>query len=205
VTRGTPGLEASQQACAIMMYQNGSINHSPPLSWDCYTPEGAAAAGSSNLAMGSSAPVDAIDMYIYDWGNDTTMGHRRWILYPPYDSAGIGHAGSFNCLNVFSWGGSSARPWVAFPSPGPYPAQAVLGAWTFSGNNVGAATTVAVVKESSGTDLGVSATLLGGSYGLSTVSFDPGEATAGEAYVVTVSGLGGDDVVYRVRIVDCSG
>lgn len=205
VTRDGADVEAAQQACAVMMYQNGTLNHSPPMSWNCYTPEGAAAAGSSNLAMGTSAPSDAIDMYIYDWGNETTMGHRRWILYPPYGSAGIGQASSFNCLHVFSWGGSSTRPWVAFPAPGPFPVQAVLGAWTFSSNNVVSATTVAVVKESSGTDLGASAVLLAGGYGLSTVSFDPGEATTGETYIVTVSGLGGEDIIYRVRIVDCQG
>jgi hypothetical protein len=205
VTRDTASVEAAQQACAIMMYQNGTINHSPPASWSCYTSEGATAAGSSNLAMGASTPADAIDMYIDDWGNETTMGHRRWILYPPYGSAGIGQASSFNCLHVFSWGGSSTRSWVAFPAPGPYPSQAVLGAWTFSSSGVGSSTTVTVIKESTGTDLGASANLLAGGYGLSTVSFDPGEATVGETYVVTVSGLSGEDIVYRVRIVDCSG
>ena len=203
VTRNV-GVEEAQQACAIMMLRNGTLNHSPPSSWECYTAEGAGAAGSSNLAMGSGDPAGAVDQYLQDWGNEDTMGHRRWILYPPYSAAGIGQAGSYNCLNVFSWGSPSSRPWVAFPAPGPYPAQGVLGAWTFSADGVGSSTQVTVTRESDGADLGVTTALMSGSYGQPTVTFDPGEAAAGETYVVTVTGLGGDDVTYRVRIVDCS-
>jgi hypothetical protein len=197
-------VEDGQQACAVMMLRNGTLNHSPPPSWECYTAEGAAAAGSSNLAMGAHNPAGAVDQYIQDWGNATTMGHRRWILYPPYSSAGIGQAGNYNCLHVFAWGGTYSRPWVAFPAQGFYPVQGVLGVWTFSGNDVGSSTVVSVTRESDGTDLAVTPSLLSGGYGLPTVSFDPGEAEVGETYIVTVTGAGDTDITYRVRIIDCS-
>ena len=203
VTRGAPEIESSEQSCAIMMLRNGTINHNPPSSWNCYTSEGARGASSSNLAMGTPTPANAIDLYISDWRNETTMGHRRWILYPPYSSAAIGHAGSFNCLHVFSWGGTSSRRWVAFPSPGPYPVQGVLGSWTFSSDGVGSSTSVSIIKESNGATIPVQTTLLAGGYGLPTVSFDPHEAVVGETYAVTVTGLSGGDVTYRIKIVDC--
>ncbi len=203
VTRADAATESAAQACAIMIYRNGTLNHHPPASWDCYTAQGADAAGSSNLAMGSSNPAGSIDQYVEDRGNARTMGHRRWILNPPYGRAGLGHASSYNCQHVFDWSGSSSRSWVGFPAPGPYPVQAAMGSWTFHGDGVGSATRVTVVRESTGTDLGVSASLLDPGYGQETVSFDPGEANVGETYVVTVTGLSGSDVTYRIRIIDC--
>ena len=66
------------QACALLVHANGMLSHDPPPSWDCYTDLGADGAGSSNIA--STPGVTGVDLYVADPGNETTMGHRRWIL-----------------------------------------------------------------------------------------------------------------------------
>ena len=79
---------------------------------------GANAAGSSNLAMGPHHPAPTIDLYMDDSGV-SSLGHRRWLLDPPYLSAGIGHAGAWNCTYVMTHGNDLLPAYVAFPAPGP--------------------------------------------------------------------------------------
>ena len=84
------------QPCAIMIKENGDLDHSPPTDWLCYSQEGASGAGHSNLAMGRRDPAGAIDLYIEDQ-RITSLGHRRWILDPPYLPAGIGQPLQASC------------------------------------------------------------------------------------------------------------
>ena len=46
---------ADMQACAVMMHANDDLDHSPPMSWDCFTEGGKSAAGSSKLSR-TAAP-----------------------------------------------------------------------------------------------------------------------------------------------------
>lgn len=132
---------ADCREAALMMIAEGSLSHSPPPSWACYSAAGASAAGKSNLALGRHGP-GAIDLYILDSGsNNTAVGHRRWILYPPQETMGCGsttasngwYLGS-NALRVI--GGSGARPatpeWVAWPPSGYVPYSLVYPRWSFS-------------------------------------------------------------------------
>ncbi|MCX7001062.1 MAG: CAP domain-containing protein, partial [Candidatus Sumerlaeota bacterium] len=67
------------QNAALMMSAKGALSHTPDSSWPCYKDNGAEAAGKSNLALGASGP-DAIDLYIYDFGDfNVDVGHRRWV------------------------------------------------------------------------------------------------------------------------------
>ena len=131
---------AASQEAALMMSVNNDLEHYPPVSWTCYTTNGAGAAGSSNLALGSSGPA-AISLYIRDPGSfNTAIGHRRWILNPPRSSFGIGSVGgstrSANALYIFA--GTTARPAtdiVAWPPRGYVPYQLVYPRWSFSLNS----------------------------------------------------------------------
>ncbi|HUU00434.1 MAG TPA: CAP domain-containing protein, partial [Myxococcota bacterium] len=119
-------LNVYAQPCAVMIKENGSLNHQPPTDWNCYTAEGASGASNSNECMGRSDPAGAIDAYIGD-NNVSSLGHRRWLLDPPYKPAGIGQATSWNCTYVMT-GGNEFRPdWLAYPPPGPCPQAAILG------------------------------------------------------------------------------
>ncbi len=84
--------DEAQQA-ALMMAANGQLNHDPPPTWIDYTAEGANAAGHSNLAQVNGLPsgTNSIDLFMSDLGdNNTSVGHRRWVLYPPTQTMGVG-------------------------------------------------------------------------------------------------------------------
>lgn len=88
------------QESAMMQSANAALDHTPPLSWNCYTADGAFAAGKSNIAIGSRGD-DSIDGYIDDRGTfNAAVGHRRWILFPPTTAFATGDVGDR------SWTGS---------------------------------------------------------------------------------------------------
>jgi hypothetical protein len=208
VTRDDPAADAAAQQCALMLWRNGQLDHSPPSTWTCYSAEGAAMAGSSNEAMGYAAPADAIDGYLCDQGALASMGHRLWVLHPSYGRAAVGHADAYDCLHVMDGSGQSpSRPFVAYPSPGPFPAQAApaaCGNWTFISSTVTSASAAHVRRRSTGADLPVTTVLTSGSFVFGpAVAFRLDESVVGETYEVTVTGLTGGDVAYAVTIVDC--
>ncbi len=118
-----PGRDAGTQACAVMMEANGMLSHTPPMGWACWTAEGADSAGASNISSGPA--VDAVDRYMIDGGNETTLGHRRWILNDDLGPIGIGSTDGASCMHVVGGTGELDRPWTAYPPPGPFPLEAV--------------------------------------------------------------------------------
>lgn len=195
----------NDQACAVMMYRNGALNHMPPMSWTCWTMAGATGAGSSNLALGVRSPGDAIDLYMDDSGVPS-LGHRRWVLNGPLGRVGIGFAGNAQCLGVFDRSGSSARDWTAWPNPGPVPLAAIRGLWSFHSNRLAlGSATPSVVRVSDGAALGVSVSHPPDGYGPSTVAWQPmgWSATVGERYRVTIDGVSGGPITYEVEPVSC--
>lgn len=138
---------AKAQQAALMMSVAGQLSHTPTASWRYYTPEGAEAAGSSNLALGSTGPA-AIDQYIRDWGdNNASVGHRRWLFYPNTRTVGTGDvpAGALdgaqlwaaNALWVFDVDFRAPRPkvrddFVAWPARGYAPYATVYQRWSLS-------------------------------------------------------------------------
>jgi uncharacterized protein YkwD len=131
---------AGAQQAALMMSANYSLSHNPPSSWTCWTSAGAAAAGSSNLALGNAGPT-AINAYIRDSGsNNYFVGHRRWILYPLLNQFGTGSVGettpNANALHVFTGFGSRppAPDKIAWPPEGYVPYQVVYTRWSLALN-----------------------------------------------------------------------
>jgi len=205
-------LNVYAQPCAVMIKENGDLNHEPPTDWECYSSEGASGAGHSNECMGRRDPAGAVDAYIGD-NNVTSLGHRRWLLDPPYLPAGIGHTTSWNCTYVMTGGNPYSPDWLAYPPPGPCPRAAILGkwslgAWGFDSEN----TTVTVEDLNTGDQQQPSFYFPGGWYGsYSYLAFDPGSVQAGHGYEVTVtevrtgSGQEPQTVTYTVQVVDCTG
>ena len=120
--------DALAQACALMMTANDQLSHTPPGSWTCYSADGAEAAGNSNIA--STAGVFAVDLYMVDPGNDTTLGHRRWILSNSIGPTGIGSTDSYSCMWTLGGNGNVGAAWTAWPPPGPFPWAAAQLPWT---------------------------------------------------------------------------
>lgn len=200
------------QDCALMMHANGRLSHTPPTSWTCYTADGAEAAGRSNIA--TTAGVAAVDMYMQDWGNETTMGHRRWILSNSLGPIGQGSTSEYSCMWVLYGSGSAGASWTSWPPPGDFPIQAVTMSWrgldstgwTVQSDSIDLDRATGVRVTVGGTDMPVSFVHLLGGYGSSTaINFIPSgwSSTVGTTYHIEVQGVS-TPISYDVTIVDCS-
>ncbi|MBL8920047.1 MAG: CAP domain-containing protein [Myxococcaceae bacterium] len=205
----------SAQECALMMDANNQLSHSPPASWTCYSASGAQAAGRSNIC--STRAVRCIDMYMSDFGNATTIGHRRWFLSNQLGPIGIGGTTGGSCHHVIGGSGTSTKPWLAYPPPGPVPLEAIAipgnpsvdsTGWTVQSyastwSLVGATVTVT----EGGQNRPVTVTQLGDNYGSRyAIRFNPvGWTTqAGRTYDVTVSAPAlSTPITYSVQVVSC--
>lgn len=128
-------LDAKSQAGALMMEAQMGISHSPDASWLCYTADGAEAAAHSNLAGGSQS-VSSIASYMVDGGNESTLGHRRWILSNTVGPFGVGCTTNYSVLWVVN-GASSGPSYTAWPNPGYVPIEAWTDHWGSSLDRLG--------------------------------------------------------------------
>jgi len=129
-----PILNQKCQESALMMEANGTVDHYPPTSWNCYTTDGSSAAEYGNLAFGIHSS-DAITGYIQDPGiNNYGVGHRRWLLYTRANTFGTGSSLWSNVSWVIDVPSFNAPfyEFVAYPSEGFFPAPLVFDRWSFS-------------------------------------------------------------------------
>ncbi|TDW95845.1 CAP domain-containing protein [Dinghuibacter silviterrae] len=158
------------QQAALMMKDNDALDHYPPLTWKCFTLDGQLAAANSNLTLGVSGP-DAIDLYISDPGV-TTLGHRRWALYPALAEVGTGDTDFTNALWVI--GGFGARPsntFTAYPGSGYIPAPLVYSVWSFSVSAADFSSASVTVSDSTGFAYPVTLSLTDRGYGDNTLGW----------------------------------
>lgn len=203
------------QACAVVSAWNpaGPQAHFPQPSATCYSAEGAQGAGSSNIAWGGRDARDAVDLWMIDYGNEATFGHRRWLLNPPLSPVGIGHYrggtsyGSASCLSVFGASGAGPRPdFTAFPPPGVSPVGLTQWHWTVHGSVPVSSPSATVVRVGDGVALPVRLEVLAGSYGQAALALfrDGWNPVAGQTYRVTITGTGGlGRIEYDVKPVGC--
>lgn len=211
------GLNQMNQYCANLEswwdFSMGGSPHSPPASATCYTAQGASGAGQSNIAWGSGHPAQAIDQFMEDWGNETTLGHRRWIMNPPLGPVGIGYwqgggqYGNAMCLAVFgSSGGGPTPPWTSVPAAGFAPIETAQWTWSFQGNlsGIGGAQ-VTMLDVDTNQPLAIQILPLQGGFGQEAISWVPQgwTAQAGKTYRVTVAGVSGGPIIYDVKPVAC--
>lgn len=209
-----PGDNDAAQKCALMSAWNpaGPQAHSPPTTATCYTAAGAAGAGSSNIAWGSGSPAAAIDQWLVDNGNETTMGHRRWLLNPPLNPIGMGYYeggnnyGSAACIRVFSGGNTGPRPnWFAFPPPGFVPAQVTQWIWSVHGSALTGGFDAGVTRVSDDAGMPVSVRVMQGGYGQPAITLERSGWTpaVGQTYRVVVTGNSMAPIEYEVTPVSC--
>ena len=203
-------LDGAAQSCALIAHANGLLSHSPPSTWDCWTELGATASARSSIAPDPG--VDAVDLYMADPGNSTTMGHRRWILSNTIGPIGLGSTSAYSCMYVVGGSGSAGADWTAFPSPGPFPIEAMTAAWadvddtgwTFQSDSLNLnGAQVTVTRE--GQDLPVTVVELGANYGSDqalNILPQGWVSEAGGSYDVTVI-ASSETVQYTVEFVDC--
>ncbi len=207
-----PTRDAKAQACALIMDAQGQLSHDPPMSWPCWSADGAEAAGKSNIAGGPA--VMAVDLYMTDPGNDTTLGHRRWLLSNSLGPVGIGSTAGASCMWVLGGAGAAGLPWVAWPPPGAFPLQAVapLGwasmdetGWSLQSDGIDLSGAQVTITRG-GQDLPVQVNVLQQGFGSKyAIAMVPQGWTADVGvYQVEVTGVA-EPIAYEVEIVDCGG
>lgn len=130
---------AQCMAAAMMMRSNGDLTHHPPKDWQCYSQDGAVAAGMSNLSLGYGGSEALMGQVDDDGGNNQAVGHRRWILNP--DRKVFGHGSNPSSMALWALGGPDANQpnsaayddlYVAWPAAWYFPANLVPGRWSLS-------------------------------------------------------------------------
>jgi hypothetical protein len=205
------------QQAALMYHVNDALSHFPPVTWSCYTEEGAAAARNSNISLGTAGP-EAVLGQMRDHGLDNTaVGHRRWLLYPQTQVMGSGNvpaSGVHPAANanwVFDDHIWAPRPdtreeFVAWPPPGYVPYPVVYPRWSFS--DAGADfSSASVSMTSNGVSLAVRVEPVATGFGENTLVWVPGglnasshlttwpKPSADTTYEVTIR-----DVLFEMRL-----
>lgn len=162
---------AKCQEMALMIKANNALDHSPPESWKCYTADGAAAAGKSNIAWNLFGP-GAITAYMDD-DPIATAGHRRWILFPKLKEVGTGDTESSNALWVIGDNyknyPADMPEFISWPPPGYVPQTLAFYRWSFSVPKAGFANAKVSVKKPDGTALKVVLEEVKNGYGENTL------------------------------------
>ena len=190
-----------------MMHANGQLSHNPPQSWECYSSDGASAAGASNIA--GTSGFAAVGLYMQDPGNPQTIGHRRWILSNSLGNVGLGSTSSYSCMWVIGGGGNAGKPWTAWPPPGYVPHAAVSPlnstGWSVQSDSVSLGDAEVSVT-ANGQDMPVQVNQLLGGYGSSSaISFIPmgWSVQADTTYTVEITGIN-QPITYEVDVISCN-
>ena len=159
--------------------------------------------------------MSAVDLYMVDPGNPSTMGHRRWILSNSLGPIGIGSTSQYSCLWVIGGQGQAGKAWTAWPPPGIVPLEAIYvpevgwsdvdqTGWTIQSETIDLGAAKVSITEG-GVDRPVKLTTLGSGYGSKfAVSLVPQgwKTAAGKTYTVKVDGVP-QPFSYDVQVVQC--
>ena len=167
------------------------------------------AAGQSNIA--TTAGVRAVGLYMNDRGNETTIGHRRWLLSNSLGPVGLGSTSGYSCLMTLGGSGKAGKAYAAWPPAGdvPLPALTVEGSldkvgWSIQSDSINLAGAKVTITDA-GTDRPVTVMQLPANYGSKyAISMVPmgWSTTAGHTYEVAVTGTP-TPINYAVNVVSC--
>ena len=156
----------------------------------------------------------SVDLFVGDNGI-FDLGHRRWVLNPSADVSAFGHKNGFTCMYSFAQGAFADPDFVSWPPPGPVPADAAYGRWSFATSRFDTtAETVVELSVDDGEFTAVAFDRLGFGYGslFTTLAFDVPALSpwdvAGHAVRVRISNLARADgtldaVEYESRFTSC--
>lgn len=204
------------QECALITDANFFLTHFPEPNAQCYSELGAEGASRSNIA--GVPGVYAVHGYMIDPGNETTLGHRRWILANSLGPIGLGSTSDYSCMHVVGGSGTDDREWTAWPPEGvvpigvfEYPNNDDLNetGWSVQSDTIDLSEALATITRDDGEELPVDVVVLQEGLGSETaISMIPDGWWIGEAdsldysYHVQISNISAD-IEYTVEVVDC--
>lgn len=202
------------QAAALMMHVNGSLEHYPPDTWECFSEAGKEAAANSLLTTTSGTP--AIDSYIKDQGAENgPVGHRRWLLWPRLQEIGIGNTDGYNAIWVIGNPGTppaDAPEFIAWPPEGYVPKQVAYPRWSFSIADADFEDTEVSMKYLNGSGIDVQIEELSSAYADNTIVWQPDLQLSGitedTSLIVSIQSVGVNgektDFEYEVILFDAN-
>lgn len=208
VVENIEGSDLARQA-ALIMTANGVLTHEPTPDLKCFSVAGGIGAH-GNIAGGSGAR--AVAGLIDDYGdNNTTVGHRRWLLNPVLSGVGLGSTSAHVVTVVFGQGSTrtNTRPTggTPWPSAGFVPWEVAVpesGRWSYSAPGVDfSAASIVVTKN--GVAWPVTRIHTGGPFGDPAVVWTGGRIAAPavgavDVYDITINGVSGGPVRYQVKL-----
>lgn len=201
-----PANNVQAQAAALLMHANGTLDHAPPTTWKCFDSAGSQGAGRSNLAGGSHSSQSMAQYLADEGGNNTAVGHRRWMLYPRMKNMGHGSTTNYDALystgpgSILSAYPAGTPAFTAWPPAGFVAATLVYARWSFSVPKLGTANvdlSAAKVEMTGPGNTPVTLTQhpIQNGYGDATVVFEPqgipAKPAQDMAYTVKVAGVKG--------------
>lgn len=194
---------------AVLMEANDRLSHSPDDTWACYTEQAAQTAEVSLLAKAPA--VEAVGQYLVDFGNATTLTHRRWLLSDWLDTIGIGGTLETSAVRLEGpW--EVGNGWTAWPPEGAFPAElAVSGiydldgeGWSIQSDDIDLSEAEVTVTTADGT-FPQAVEVLAPNFGsIHAIRFLPdGFSTTVGSYTVDVAGVD-TPFSYTVDIVACT-
>ncbi len=210
---------AAAQRAAYVVAMNNALFHNPPTNFVAWTAAAWNGSHKGNLASGVYGPGAITEYLREELGNGTSgfnssVGHRRWILYPQATDFATGDVvasaasqkRSANCLYVIQHageerGGLEPR-FVSYPSPGYFPAPVNSRFWSLSYPNADFTNATVSITDQSGSPVAATVKVSGASpaYGDRAIAWEVGEPAATDkvtddvTFHVTVSGIRGPGV-----------
>ncbi|MES2618245.1 MAG: hypothetical protein V4613_10220 [Bacteroidota bacterium] len=195
------------EIAALMCEANKSMSHSPNDAWRCFIPAGFDALKLSILSRDGN-PAIAITAAMGQ--NHTTVGNRRWLLYPYAQYMGIGTSINYTSILAVDHTNKAdsvkyKNSFIAWPPEGYSPKMTLYKKWSFSIDRKLTGATV-TMKNGKGENIALKIEPLANGYGLNTLVWEPEINAAtladNEEFTVTVKLGDGKIFTYKVTIID---
>ncbi|MCC6818298.1 MAG: hypothetical protein IT245_05365 [Bacteroidia bacterium] len=191
----------------LMCEANRSMSHEPNDGWRCFIPAGADALQNAILSKDAN-PAIAITAAMGQ--NHTTVGNRRWLLYPNALYMGIGTSKSYTAIKAIdeSRGLDTLKyqsQFIAWPPANACPKMLVFKKWSFS-IDLDLKDASVSMKDANGQMISLNQEPYAIGYGMNTIVWEPNinVATLSDdaLFHITIKLKNGKTFNYTVKVID---
>lgn len=191
----------------LMCESNKSMTHNPNDGWRCFVPAGADALKDAILSKDGN-PAIAVTAAMGQ--NHSTVGNRRWLLYPNALYMGIGTSKTYTAIKAIdnSRGLDTIKyqnQYIAWPPANACPKMLIFKKWSFS-LDVDLSGAIVSMKDASGNSIELKQEPYTVGYGMNTLVWEPSipaaSLTDGSWFQVSIRLKNGKTYSYKVEVVD---